>query len=632
MEQFLYRRVGPDKHVAVIRFCIIALCSIIGISFLLLYHNSRYELPGDYFRSLLLSGAVGGNGDGRYFRAFPFSGQFLVRLYTLKPSVNWYFWLLILMGTISLLVLFFIFCSQLNGFAAYTVSALFFIIFARDCFLLPDSERIAVMALCSGCIIFFWCLRERRALLLCAAGLVLIAASLLFFGRPAFTAIPFAAVFLLVMIISILETRSMIYGAVGKIDYGKGRKAGGLLLLLLPVVILSAGAVFANHFAESRQTDLEWRSYNAYLSIRSKLYSEVPLPEYEQIETQLTAIGISRGDYAMLAGEMDADPDVFNAAALAKVRDVVENYRKLAVPSIRDILILIRDREYWLYPGALLTIALSLFVIIFYRKRFWLPILLNIGALAIFGVCAAAGQLSYRLESAVFFCCCAVLAASCTPAAHTRFGYRKSRSEITPEALNTVPGTPWYSILWRILAVVLAAVLLIFELPAYLPVKAEDSLSMEDFRLFAEKPFLTSGNYDIMKYRMQTGNRTVHPGFAALTAENPDTLYLLDPETVPETLSLDNSPWEVPKAVSGANRIVLSGFTLYHPASQKALAERDIENPIASLLTENVYFVTASDGTRMLEYLQTHYDPDASKELAALVDGYFIWNYLPGRK
>ena len=55
--------------------------------------------------------------------------------------------------------------------------------------------------------------------------------------------------------------------------------------------------------------------------------------------------------------------------------------------------------------------------------------------------------------------------------------------------------------------------------------------------------------------------------------------------------------------------------------------EKNIENPLQSLVKENIYLVDNYASEVKLNYLREHYYPEARAEVYKEVDGYTIWKF-----
>ena len=66
-------------------------------------------------------------------------------------------------------------------------------------------------------------------------------------------------------------------------------------------------------------------------------------------------------------------------------------------------------------------------------------------------------------------------------------------------------------------------------------------------------------------------------------------------------------------------------MTTNFPDINNNLEEHEVENPMLSLLEDNVYLVDNSTLMIKLNYIREHYYPNAKAELYKEVAGYQIW-------
>ena len=72
----------------------------------------------------------------------------------------------------------------------------------------------------------------------------------------------------------------------------------------------------------------------------------------------------------------------------------------------------------------------------------------------------------------------------------------------------------------------------------------------------------------------------------------------------------------------------LAGITTNYPDLIKLLKKKGVENPLKSLVDEEVYLVDNRYLEIKLNYLREHYYPDARVELYKEIDGYQIWKFF----
>ena len=71
----------------------------------------------------------------------------------------------------------------------------------------------------------------------------------------------------------------------------------------------------------------------------------------------------------------------------------------------------------------------------------------------------------------------------------------------------------------------------------------------------------------------------------------------------------------------------MGGITTNFPDIVQNLKEKNIENPLQSLVKDNIYLVDNYASEVKLNYLRQHYYPEARAEVYKEVDGYTIWKF-----
>lgn len=113
----------------------------------------------------------------------------------------------------------------------------------------------------------------------------------------------------------------------------KAKRIQTVRLLALLILAILLVCVILNLYSEhvwSVSPWSDWRTYNAARSI----ISDFPMPPYDEIAEQLSDIGISANDYAMMQNWMVSDTDVFT---LEKMQEVALLQKAYFSPSIATV-------------------------------------------------------------------------------------------------------------------------------------------------------------------------------------------------------------------------------------------------------------------------------------------------------
>ena len=106
---------------------------------------------------------------------------------------------------------------------------------------------------------------------------------------------------------------------------------------------------------------------------------------------------------------------------------------------------------------------------------------------------------------------------------------------------------------------------------------------------------------------------------------NKDNFYFLDFTTTIQTLYYEWNPWRTCDDYEYENYLYLAGVTSNFPDAVEILKERELENPLKSLVNDDVYLIDNDSVDLKVNYLREHYFPKARAELYKEIDGYQIW-------
>ena len=174
---------------------------------------------------------------------------------------------------------------------------------------------------------------------------------------------------------------------------------------------------------------------------------------------------------------------------------------------------------------------------------------------------------------------------------------------------------------------VITSLCLMVHLVLYVPDQSYQDVTQEGRMDYITNTFFESWNYGAQKYRKVVNKGKPSSGLLDEISANKDNFYFLDFQTTIQILYYEWAPWESMNAEEWDNFSYLAGITSNYPDLVKLLENKGVENPLKSLVDDNVYLVDNRYLEIKLNYLREHYYPDARVELYKEVDGYQIWKF-----
>lgn len=324
---------------------------------------------------------------------------------------------------------------------------------------------------------------------------------------------------------------------------------------------------------------------------------------YEAIKDVCDNAGISEHDYYMMRIWNFADNEVFNVDTMTKVGNELKKIKQDSEINTMEIYDQIRMRNYSSYPsvwGCVLLIVLS---VIINRRYWWGTIAAMFGAILYLIYFYIQGRVVYRVEYGIFICAFLTM---------LYFWDKHSLREIAEI---------------KKLSMVLGSLFLISQIKMYIPDDAPQRMSGEEYKVYTEDIFFESWNYDSRRYTSNIYKQDAYSELNQEISDNQENFYFMDFSTTIQTLYFQYNAFKAMPKGSYRNCVYMTGITSNFPEVNKILKDNDIENPMKSLVKNNVYVVDNFYSEDKLIYLREHYYPDARMELYKTVDGFQIWKY-----
>lgn len=573
----------------------------------LICFDLKYEVSDDFIMASIMSGAYSSEPNPQTIFVNVILGYLLFPLYKVLPQISWYFITQLLLVFFSSVSITWILLKKLERIKAVMLSVMLILFFTNDAYILMQFTKTAMFAVMAGSMIFIReIFRERRKIpLLLGSGLCL-------FGTMVrFHTIYLAGGFLLFMIG---------YECFGLLQKQKNQNTDRNKRIQHFVVIGLSGLLLIGVAYGLEKFD--WYTYNndekygyffAYNNARAGIVDYADLG-YQEYENDLQKIGISENDYLMLKAWGFADNDYFTLEKIQQTAEIIKKHYKNRDNTFEKVLESFQNREVQKYPICIVCI-LVLFLGIFYNyKRWWLSIgsaVIGIGLLFYFSY---RERSLYRIEFSIFlgiFLCMI-------------YFWERNQGLQTGKVENNIAGVQDFGFL-KNASVAVIVLCVIGNVLIYIPDFTYKTVNSETRKEYIDNKFYVSWNYGAGKYRRVVNKNVPENSLLEEFKRNPNNYYFMDFTTTIQTLYFEYPPWKALPVGYYSNFSYLSGVTSNFPDCVDYLEEKGLENPLKSLVKDNVYLVDNQNLEIKLNYLREHYYPEARAELYKSLDGYQVW-------
>ena len=131
----------------------------------------------------------------------------------------------------------------------------------------------------------------------------------------------------------------------------------------------------------------------------------------------------------------------------------------------------------------------------------------------------------------------------------------------------------------------------LIKLPLYIPDLSYLKVDSDTRKQYIDSVFNDSWNYDARKYRKVVNRHKPPNGLLAEIEDNRDNFYFLDFSTTIQCLYYEWNPIENLPINYFENAHYLTGVTTNFPGTDWILENKGLENPLPSLVKENVYLM-----------------------------------------
>lgn len=577
------------------------LAVIINLFFLLLilfFCDMKYEVSDDFIMASIMSGAYGNEPNPQMIFVNVILGYLLLPLYQLVPSISWYFVMEIVLVFLSSTTVTYLLFEKMDKSKAFMLSIILILFFANDAYLLVQFTKTAMFAVMAGGMLFIWALFEKKSVwtilyggLLCLIGTMVRFSTIYLAG----------GFFLFILIYEFIRVFKE------KKCYVKKWKYHFITILFSGCVLI--GIAFGCKWLDwyTYNNDEEYGFFYAYNAARADVV-DASNYGYAAYAGALSEIGVSENDFYMMHNWTLTDNDFFTIERLEQAANIISDYQKQQNYTLDRILESLQERN---YPGLPVFFACMLLLIlgIFFNHRRWWMMLGNIGiGVGLLVYFCFVGRYVYRVEFSVFL---GIFLSG------TYFWNLEEEKKTIFEDLQ----------INKRICLIITTLCVVSYSTLYIPDKSYQNVTSENRVTYIDDTFYASWNYDAEKYRKVVNRERPNNGLLDEIENHQENYYFLDFTTTIQTLYFEWSPWKALPVGYHDNFGYMGGITTNFPDIIQNLKKRNIENPLQSLVKENIYLVDNYASEVKLNYLREHYYPEARAEVYKEVDGYTIWKF-----
>lgn len=571
----------------------IARAILINLSFFLLaiiLCDSKYEVSDDFIIASVLSGAFGDGFNPLCMYINPILAYALLPFYKIFPSISWYFVAQLLLSLFSFTGITYMLLENLDKKYAYLLSILFIVFFSDDAYILVQFTKTAMIVGMSGAVLFLWGIFQKKSkITIIIGGLMCLIGSMI-----RFSIIYIMGGFIL----------GILFFELKKVWKERMIFSEALKTIIFPGIFLIAIA-FAFQFSYTYiySTRGDYRDFLEYNSSRASVVDRSDYGYYTY-QNELESLGISENDYQAMRTWNFADPDFFSTDVLKNVGQVIANYKENLKINWNNLLVKIQDRElqtYTIFGACALLICIS----IFFQKRFVKYIFVFVFIGSIYEIYLFLRErVVYRVEYGIFFCISVSLL----------YMWRRIQERNFLESID----------LKNICSAILG-IILVYKMIFYIPDFSYKDINANNRKEYIENVFWASDKFDVKKYKKIVSKEVPPNSLLDEIVNNKDNFYFLDFQTTIQTLYYEWNPFFNLPVGYFDNFAYFGGVTTNFPDVTDNLEEHNVENPMLSLLENNVYLVDNCTLMVKLNYIREHYYPEAKAELYKEEAGYQIW-------
>lgn len=549
--------------------------NILIVAFCLLTSTIKYETSDDYMMQLVVSGTLT-NSPSSYIQFMnPMIGLFLSTLYKITTSINWYFWCQLLSIFTCLTILSKYILDKLN----VIVLALFLFFFAHDLYMLMQFTKTATLLVATGMFFFYeYFHNEEKDYKLLIVGFIFTLIGIMTRRQSIFIVIPFVGLTVLYDLFVNRKSKKL------QIMFKR-------MIIVLGCIGVSYGVSVATKEVFARNNP-EYQEYLDYSAARANIVDYGGIT-YSEIKEYFGTVNFSEIEYNNLIHWNFADSEVYDIETLKDIGSAISEVKESKEINKGAIATRLYERAYWKYLSCMGIVLIGLMAMMSNIKL--TPILFIEGIMSIILIYMNAymGRLVYRVEYAVFL---ALIIQFIILYGENGTKFNKIKVK-------------YLGIATTVTSVALVGVFFLKTTTLNNTQIMFNSLDNSVYRYYAR--YQTRDN-ELLDY----------------TNSDKDSVYFLGFQTTIQKMYLYENPVSPPRDQHYENSLYFSGVDTMHPTTLKKLDSLGIENPMKSLLDENVYLVENLYQEEILQYLKEHFGCNIEMYLIYDIDGYNVWKYV----
>lgn len=536
----------------------------------------KYEVSDDFIMEMMVSGAYTGKPSPYIMFMNPIIGILLSSLYNIFGKFNWYFLFQIAIIFLSLCVLTYYFLKWNKSNSNILLVFIFLLFFTNDLYLLVQFTKTATLAICAGTVILLDSLMHNdKRKHIYFLGFFFFSIGYLIRGKCIFIVAFFALITFFQHLFNIKFDKRKIILTIKKT----------MILCIIGFSLLLLFNIFNIQFNNNYPEYKAFQSFNSYRAsiVDYNYYS------YEENKEEYEKNGISENDFYSLVHWNFGDIDYYDIDKLKTVSNILEEYRDNQYVSIKGTIVNLINKGYKHYISFLGLLLISITNIILNKRSFIKTFFILSCAFLVLFINMYLGRLNYRVEYSVFLAA-AIFSVYISTNLVNRF--------------SNIDNKIIYFII---------AILIIGRIPVYIP-NYENNYDI----------MFTSWNNDIRKYRTSFKKNFDYSVIDEIK-NNPNNFYFLGFYSNIQTLYLNFDPLKDVMTSIFDNAAFFAGVDTYNPVWLEHLENNNIQNPMKSLLKDNVYFIENRPIDEVLMFIQEHYKKDAEMVLYKQIGSYYVW-------
>ena len=569
-----------------------------------IFCDPKYETADDFIEDAILSGSMSGTPDAHLLYSNIILGYLLKGLYTVIPSVSFYFFFLIILGFCAITAALWLIlsnCKKDNDvLMGILMCSIFLVFFTKDIYVLPQFTKAAAIACTVGGLVFLkgiWD-KDGKNIIRIICGIVLTLGGCMLRMNVIYLSLPFL----------FISFCNRYYMYVKSNDDPKNKYAIEILKRVACCILLIALAylmLFLNNCIWDKDPD-----YARFRRMEPSRYEITDAPytnNFEDIKPEMDSIGVSFNDYIMMKTWSFVDSEIFNEEKLQDFISIQNRYSSSKPSGLKDIADDFADLDLLDYSIVWGLVILAAAYCIFSRKSVVFSVATVLLSLALIVAMIMYGRINYRVIGGI------ILGAACT--------------------LCTIPAQPRNFKLkdehYRILMGFVAACTIISNVGFYIPDSSYLTMNDDAYFTYVWNTMGNSGGYNSHKFGINVSRRRACEELLSTIEKDSGSFYLVDFNTFWFVMPYNYDPKaRIPEGYFEENYYIIGGITMMQFPGQNALLEHNgisKDTPYKDLVKDNIYLIDNYFYDNKLEFIREHYYKDAQMELVDEVNGFKIW-------